>query len=183
MKIVILCTANQCRSPMAEGLLRQRLAERGLDADVGVSSAGFLSEGRPATEAAVLVMAGRGVDISAHVSRKAEQDLLRRADLVLAMARIHVREALVDAPDLLDRTFTLKEIVRRGEETGPRAPDETLPAWFTRISGGRTATVYLGDASVDDIADPVGLPMRTYKKTAKEIDGLLERFVALAWPP
>jgi hypothetical protein len=98
------------------------------------------------------------------------------------MARTHVREALVDAPDLLDRAFTLKEIVRRGDEAGAREPDEELSTWLKRISGDRVATAFLGDSPADDVADPVGLPVRTYKKTAKELDKLLERFVALAWP-
>jgi protein-tyrosine-phosphatase len=165
---------------MAEGLLRHRLAAQGLAAVV--SSAGFRSAGVPATDDAVIVMAERGIDIGQHRSRKADVELLAEADLVLAMARLHVREAMVLAPDLLGRTFTLKEIVRRGEATGPREPGEDLATWLKRLGADRVPAGYLGDSRTDDIADPVGMPMRTYKKTAKELDGLLGRFVEVAWP-
>lgn len=166
---------------MAEGLLRHHLTARGLE-DVAVSSAGFKSTGMPATDEAVLVMAERGVDISEHQSRRVEVERLRAADLVLAMARLHVREALVQSPDLLSHTFTLKEIVRRGDDVGGREPDEDLATWLKRLGTDRGPINVLGDARADDIADPVGSPVRTYKKTAKELDRLLSRLVELAWP-
>ena len=60
-RILIVCTGNICRSPMATGLLRQRLAEDGLDGDVMVYSVGTWGlDGEPASEHAVHVMAERG---------------------------------------------------------------------------------------------------------------------------
>lgn len=81
---------------MAEALLRRRLEAAGIPARV--HSAGLLPGGRPATADGVAVMAARGLDTSAHVSRQLTRDLVAGADLVIGMAREHVREAVVLEP-------------------------------------------------------------------------------------
>lgn len=166
---------------MVEGLLRARLAERALS-DVSVTSAGFLSEGSPATDEAVEVMAMRGIDLSGHQSQLASQEVLEEADLVLAMARRHVREAAVIAPACFPRTFTLKELVRRAGQVGARQVGEPLEAWLSRLHVGRSPTQHLGDSPEDDIADPVGSPLRVYKRTARDLEELVAVFVDRAFP-
>ena len=104
------------------------------------------------------------------------------ADLVLAMARQHVREAVMVDPGCFPRTYTLKEIVRRADENGGPAGDETFEAWLARLNVGRTPTQHLGSSDLDDVADPVGRPRRIFKRTAKELDDLLDRLgVHLRW--
>ena len=71
-------------------------------------------------------LAAYGLDISWHRSHQVNDADLAWADLVLGMSREHVRHAVVTAPDAWPRAFTLKEMVRRGEETGPRMPGEPL---------------------------------------------------------
>ena len=78
---------------MAEAFLRRRLAERGVDAHI--HSAGLRIEGEPASAHGVSVLADRGLDISTHRSRVVERTLIERADLVIAMAREHLIEAVV----------------------------------------------------------------------------------------
>ena len=95
----------------------------------GCSSAGLLGEGQPAPPEAVSVMAGYGLDVSRHRSRLMTADELGAASLVLAMAREHVRHAVVTEPAAWPRAFTLKEIVRRGQQAGPRASGESLADW------------------------------------------------------
>jgi len=86
---VLVCTGNTCRSPLAEALLREALASRGID-DVEVSSAGTGAwEGSPASEAAYLVGLERGLDLSGHRARLVTSDLASDADLILTMARHH----------------------------------------------------------------------------------------------
>ena len=72
---------------MAEGLLRERLRERGVDATV--SSAGMSFDGRSATEEAILAAEDYDLDISDHRSRVMNAELVRRADLVIGMERLH----------------------------------------------------------------------------------------------
>ena len=114
--VLILCTANQCRSPMAEVLLRRHLELAGVEATV--SSAGLYDGGAPATDHGVATMADRGLDLSGHRSRQVDEDMVRQADLVIAMTRMHVREAAVLLPDALRKTFTLKELAAGRRRSG-----------------------------------------------------------------
>lgn len=87
--ILLVCTGNTCRSPLAEALLRQKLKERGMDG-VQVSSAGTGAwDGAPASEGAYLVALEHGLDLSSHRARLLTRDLVATADLVLTMARHH----------------------------------------------------------------------------------------------
>jgi protein-tyrosine-phosphatase len=162
---------------MAAALLARRLDDAGVKAVV--RSAGMLFDGKPATDHGLAVMAERGIDTSDHRSQRLRPDLLAGADLVVGMARTHVREAVALAPDALGRAFTLKEIVRRGEERGARAPDEPLDAWLARLAAGRRPAELLGESDEDDVADPIGGPRRAYERTAAELDDLTARLAGL----
>lgn len=73
---------------MAEGLLRQRLADQGLDERYNVMSAGVHAvEGQGASRNAVLVMAERFIDITDHVAHTVTADDVGRADSILVMTR------------------------------------------------------------------------------------------------
>ena len=141
---------------MAEALLRQRLGDLGVDARV--ASAGLLQAGNPASAHGIDIVRGRGLDMSTHRSRTMSRDILSQADLILGMAREHVREAVVLDPSLWPRTFTLKELVRRGEAAGPRRGGETLEEWLVRVGQGRRVADLTGSSPLDDIADPIGGP-------------------------
>ncbi|MFN0091794.1 MAG: low molecular weight phosphatase family protein [Acidimicrobiales bacterium] len=180
-RILFVCTANINRSAMAEALLRRQLSEFGVPAQI--ASAGLLYQGRPASPEAVRALAARGVDLGAHRSRLLSADLVGGADLVLAMAREHLREAAVLAPGAFAKTFGLKELIRLGEAGGVRQEHETLAAWLARVGAGRDPSGLLGPSPDDDVSDPVGQPFARFEECAAELDGLVTRFVDLAWPP
>jgi protein-tyrosine phosphatase len=159
--------------------LRQRLRRAGVVARV--QSAGLLEGGNPASPYGVDVLREQGIDVSGHRSQTMTLELLRGADLIVAMARQHLIEAVVQAPYLFPRTFTLKELVRRGGAVGARAPDQSLEAWLARVHAGRATKNLMGTSAEDDVKDPIGRPRRDYVQMVSELDGLIDRLVWLAW--
>ena len=165
---------------MAEVLLRRALEAQGVDAVVG--SAGVLRGGVPASPGSVRAMARRGLVLDEHRSRQLLAADVAAADLVVCMARSHAREAVVLDPTSWPRTFTLKELVRRGEAAGARRPYQTLDGWLTALGGGRQRAGLLGADPEDDVADPIGGPDSAYEATAALLEDLVDRAVALAFP-
>ena len=98
MRILFVCTANICRSPLAEHLCRRLLAEKGL-VGVEVASAGVLARaGTPPAETALHVARANGLDLSGHRARPLEALHLGAGDLVLVMEESHRRHVLTLAP-------------------------------------------------------------------------------------
>jgi protein-tyrosine phosphatase len=164
---------------MAEALLTDRLAALG--SATTVRSGGMLGEGEPPRPEAITVMAGYGLDIASHRSRRVTAQDLETADLTLAMARENLRHAVVTAPAVWPRAFTLRELVRRGGAAGQRGSEESLGAWLARAHHGRERAALLGDSPTDDVADPTGGPPGGYAETAAILSGLLDQLVGLCW--
>jgi protein-tyrosine phosphatase len=162
---------------MAEALLRRRLEERGVAAEV--ASAGLLPGGAPATEPAIEVMASEGLDLSGHVSRQVSPYLLDEVDLVVTMTRQHLIELTVMAPDAWPRMFQVVDLVRRAEQVGPRRPGESLSQWLATVGIDRTRSGILAARLSDDVADPVGQSAGVYKRTKEQLDDLMTRLAAV----
>lgn len=171
---------------MAGALLTRWLAPLSVPVMAAVRSAGLLDdgllqEGAPPPPEAVSALARYGLDISGHRSHRVTAADLSEADLVLGMSRSHVRHAVVIAPEIWPRAFTLKELLRRGMETGPRRPGETVADWLARVHEGRERAALLGDSPADDVADPAGGPPQAYANTAALLNELTGRLARLCW--
>jgi protein-tyrosine phosphatase len=175
--ILFVCTANICRSPMAAELLKSKLR---MVPNVRVRSAGFGQDGiRPARDL-VEFMQGRGVDLRGHLSTRVESVLTNPPDLLLGMARQHLRSLFQMHPGLLSRTFTLKEFVRLAETEGQRLPGEEIGKYLSRVGAGRSVSALFFGAD-DDIADPTGRRKSAYKRCASEIEDLVGRLAQLLY--
>ncbi|MFA5884662.1 MAG: hypothetical protein WDA60_12480 [Acidimicrobiia bacterium] len=179
-RVLVLCSANQCRSPLAGAFLRQEVALHGLP--VEVVTAGFRESGNPATPPTVEVAQDFGLDLREHVSRKVDRDLLAGADLVLGLERLHVREAVVLERSVWPRAFTLRDVVRRAEAVEPRPADEPLRAWLALLGAGRDRMSLMGASPEDDVLDPTTDRTVDHRTTAELLEGLVRRFVRRAWP-
>lgn len=92
MRILLVCTGNTCRSPLAEVLLRRALDEAKVEGVVVESAGTGAFGGEPASEGSYLVALENGLDLAAHRARTATRELIAGADLVLAMGRGHLRK-------------------------------------------------------------------------------------------
>jgi len=164
---------------MAMGLLAHHLALRGMDARV--HSAGTIGWGGPATDHAVEVLAGRGIDLSEHLSRRLSGGIVGDADLMLGMTRDHVGGVVIHDPSATDRAFVMGEIVRLGRRVGPRRPDQSLRGWCTEVAALRPPNRPPGIAA-DEVDDPVGLGLEVYQATADRLDRLCAELAALLLP-
>jgi protein-tyrosine phosphatase len=110
MDILIVCTGNICRSPMAEGVLRDMLPPDPR-LEVHVHSAGTHGlDGEPAAPLAVKAAAAIGVDITHHRACSIEPEMVRQADLILVMEPFH-REIVnrILPPEYRDRVQLLAD--------------------------------------------------------------------------
>jgi protein-tyrosine-phosphatase len=112
--ILVICTANICRSPVAMALLRNRLEGRGLS-DWTVASAGtWAMVQRGAATYSRAAMAQYGLDIDDHVARMVEEEYLQEADLVLCMEEGHVEALRNEFPQYADRIYLITEMAGSG---------------------------------------------------------------------
>ncbi len=128
--MLLICSGNTCRSPMAEAVAKKLLAdERGIGVDdleaagVRVISAGaFASSGSPATREAVEAMTRVGLDLSGHRSKALSLELIHEADVIYTMTETH-RQAVVEmAPWAEEKTHRLDP---QGDVDDPIGSDTT----------------------------------------------------------
>lgn len=146
--IVMVCTGNTCRSPMAEMLLKKRIADKLKckiedldDRGIVVMSAGISATpgGRGAAEA-VDTLKARGLDLSLHESQPLSERIVRFADVIITMTRSHRDVILQHFPEAAPRVHLLSR-------------------------GGA------------DVADPIGGPIELYRRCAEEIDGYIADWI------
>jgi protein-tyrosine phosphatase len=111
--ILIVCTANICRSPVGEAVLRDRLQKYGLPQWTIGSAGTWAIENHQASQFSIEVCGFMGLDISAHRSRMADATLLAQADLVLCMETRHVTILKAEFPGYAHKIFLLSEMAER----------------------------------------------------------------------
>lgn len=153
--ILLVCTGNTCRSPMAEGLLTEMISAKGID-HIQIRSAGTHAvAGNPAASwATEVAMAEDGVDLSKHRARRLTKDLLRQSDLILAMTLSHARHI---------------------ERMGRR---------FARKTHLLTSFLNTDSGDLADIEDPMGQSRPVYQRVYRQIRRELERILPalVKWP-
>jgi protein-tyrosine phosphatase len=188
LEILTVCTGNICRSPLAEQLLRLRLAPL----PVVVRSAGTYDlEGEPMTPESARLAAGLGVpaeDSASHRSHHLTERDLVSPDLVLTMTRAHRRAVVELAPARVRTAFTVREFARlasavpegelraAAEAAGPDARERVRAAAHT-VAAYRGIAQPLDDLADDDVIDPFRQSWQTYELSAAQLDPAIDEVV------
>jgi protein-tyrosine-phosphatase len=110
--ILIVCTANICRSPMAMVLLEKKIAEEQVPGSWTVRSAGTWGrDGHSASKHGSDLMTTWGMDLTNHSSRVVNREILSEADLILTMEGGHKEALRAEFVDLANRVYMLSEMV------------------------------------------------------------------------
>lgn len=105
-RILLVCTANVCRSPMAQALWTQQAAARGKR--VRATSAGTEAQpGQPVDPVSAMLLAARGLDLSAHRSVRVNLERAADQDLILVMEKRHAQWLCSAQPVLKGRVHLL----------------------------------------------------------------------------
>jgi protein-tyrosine phosphatase len=187
-RILVVCTGNICRSPMAQAMLTHELAERvgaaSAEASFVVESAGtFGLAGQPIEPSAASVLAGQGVDLGPFTARELSAEHVEDTDLILGATREHRAAVANLAAHVVGRTFTIREFARLvgGIDWAQVTLDGSMPQ--TAHSVVAAAVQQRGhlrpeQPADDDVADPYGRSPEAFVRAGVQIDAAVQLIAA-----
>ena len=154
--ILFVCTGNTCRSAMAEGMFKKMLEERTKgNSKIEVISAGIsASPGISPTFEAISVMLEQGIDISQHYAQELQEELIKKADLILVMTNEHKEYIHKEFPFAQNKTFLLKKFTINNKSENNQNNDRNY-----------------------EIIDPIGRKIEFYRIIARELKNNLEQIL------
>lgn len=163
--ILMVCTANICRSPMAEHLLREALRTASMRVDV--RSAGVRGwEGAEMDPAAAAELRRLGGDPTGFLARNLIDAYSEAADLILTATLEHRVAVLEAVPSALRRTFTLREFAHLVTEVEAVRAETGSPRDLVRRAAAARGAARMSDYAVPD---PYGGSASTHRRTAEII--------------
>ena len=175
-RILVVCTANQCRSPLVEFALRRRCRQQGLD--WSISSAGTRAmPGEPVHPYVRRLLEGHGDDQAGWASQRLSAELIGSADLVLASALDNRNQAVRLCPEAATRTFLLLPFARAcgvwADGLGTtRDSAETLRRRVAEIRQRLPAT-----EQGADLPDPIGRRYRVFRQLDRTVEAATDEVI------
>jgi protein-tyrosine phosphatase len=172
-RILLVCTANLCRSPMAQFLLEAAVSTAWSGAGRwSVKSAGVrAADHRPMHQLAITALGQLGCDGSLFRTRRLQVDMLQSADLVLTATRAHRSDVARMHPSVMGRLFTMNQFgyllahapALHSGTTARHAGEALIVAAVAARGRVRARTVD------DDLDDPVNKPVRAFRQCAQQL--------------
>ena len=145
-RVLVVCTANVCRSPLGEAILKNYVSHSEMNSYVEVSSSGiWATDGQKPSALTEEVARENGLDISKHYSQSINPQLIQNCDLILCMTPEHRNELKNIFPEMEGKIFTLKEFNKK-----QKPENETID-------------------------DPIGLSFNFYRRIYQEIEAEVKR--------
>lgn len=166
--VLMVCSGNLCRSPIAEQLLRARTSGY----PISISSAGTIADdGKPMPDEAAAISRRYGGDPSNHYSRLLSEAQLRDADLVLTATRAHRSAVVQMLPRMSRRAFTMNEFAR----LAAGLPEAGAELWLDPagvVDAVRSLRGFVAPPESpddDDLEDPYRRPLEVYEAVGARI--------------
>lgn len=176
-RVLFICTANYCRSPMAQQLLRTALDGR-FGANGWVVESAGLDTPIPTGlhELAAAVLAERGTDVRPHTPVAVTAAMIGGADLILTATRRHRAAIVRVVPAAVGKTFTVKQFARycsaASDVTGADAG--ALGRALVVEAKAARARLQPVPAEEDDLADPMGYPLAAFQVCGAELQSSID---------
>ena len=179
-RILIVCTGNICRSPLAEQLLRESLTAAGIDAVVSSAGTSAMTGSAMTPEAAAL-SAQYGASNTDHIAQQLTEKLIADADLVLTATRDHRRDVVTLLPKSTRYTFTLNQFARLvapDPDAATTTPPPDFPAYVASVAATRGLQPSPIPPTLDDVEDPYRQPAAVYARAAAAINASVTTITA-----
>ncbi|WP_409329167.1 hypothetical protein [Trujillonella humicola] len=174
--VLVVCTANICRSPVGERLLAARLAGAG----VTVGSAGTRALTGAAIDPPMAALLGpAGARADGFAARQLRPELVRDAALVLAMSREHRAAAVSTLPAAVRRTFLLADAADLAEAVAASGwPAQVAPTPAARLAAlPSLAAPHRPAARGVEVPDPYRRPAAEYRECFAVVEDAVDRLV------
>lgn len=180
-RVLVVCTANRCRSPIAEHVLRSEFAQLcgSAQADWSIQSVGIRAEpGLPIHPRAAAALRKRaGIDASAFRSRRINKEAIASADLILTASREHRAAVVTLVPGAIRYTFTIRQFAHLATGVKALGNVDLSPSWGVAAAGHVLVEEALGSRSelqpldpvLEDVADPMGHRQAAYRRCTDQI--------------
>lgn len=179
--VLMVCTANYCRSPIAEQLLTSSSTAQFGPGRWTVTSAGTDAHSvRPIHEYSAQVLLERGAFVEGHRSRLLDAAMLRDADLVLTASREHRSAVVRLLPAAIGRTFTMLQFARLTTMVPPLHGPDAAQLGRELVVEAKAARPLLQPVppEEDDLPDPMGRPLEEFERCAARLDGVVRDILA-----
>ena len=191
LAVLMVCTGNICRSPLAEQLLRAQAAAANLPITVTSAGTGAMV-GREMTAQAADLSAQYGALSTDHAPTQLTESIIAGADRILTATREHRAAVVSMSPKAIRRTFTLTQFGRlaptlvslSAETASPveplstmvelvETPTDHLKSLLTHAAVARSLVSPPANPTDDDITDPYKQSQSVYDEVAAEINAFI----------